>query len=148
MAHLLRIATESPWQNHLVLRGSLLLKAWLGAAAREPGDMDWVVTPPTLRMADLLARYPNMWIKLSDLPPYAGPNWTPADLRPYIEATLDAFGPGRTIYAGDYPILLQSTSLTEWVEVLDDAFADLGLTEAETRAIYRDNAVKFYRLDL
>src|SRR5215472_9420258 len=23
-----------------------------------------------------LARYPNMWIKLSDLPPYAGPNWT------------------------------------------------------------------------
>ena len=95
-----------------------------------------------------LARYPNMWIKLSDLPPYAGPNWTPADLRPYIEATLDAFGPERTIYAGDYPILLQSTNLTEWVEVLDDAFADLGLTEAETRAIYRDNAVKFYRLDL
>jgi L-fuconolactonase len=29
-----------------------------------------------------LARYPNMWIKLSDLPPYAGPNWTGADLRP------------------------------------------------------------------
>ena len=28
-----------------------------------------------------------------------------ADLRPYIEATLEAFGPERTIYAGDYPIL-------------------------------------------
>jgi len=27
------------------------------------------------------------------------------------------------------------------------AFADLGLSESETRAIYRDNAVKFYRLD-
>ena len=51
-----------------------------------------------------LARYPNMWVKLSDLPPYAGPDWTEADLRPYIEATLEAFGPGRTIYAGDYPI--------------------------------------------
>jgi hypothetical protein len=38
--------------------------------------------------------------------------------------------------------------LTEWVEVLDDAFAALGLTEAETRAIYRDNAIKFYRLEL
>jgi L-fuconolactonase len=95
-----------------------------------------------------LARYPNMWIKLSDLPPYAGPDWTRADLRPYIEATLDAFGPERTIYAGDYPILLQSTNLTEWVEILDEAFADLGLSEAETRMIYRDNANRFYRLGL
>lgn len=95
-----------------------------------------------------LARYPNMWVKLSDLPPYAGPGWTEAGLRPYIEATLDAFGPERTIYAGDYPILLQATNLTEWVAILDRAFADLGLTEAETRAIYRDNANRFYRLGL
>ncbi len=95
-----------------------------------------------------LARFPNMWIKLSDLPPYAGPNWTAADLRPYIEATLEIFGPERTIYAGDYPILLQSTTLTQWVEILDEAFADLGLSENEIRAIYRDNANRFYRLGL
>ncbi len=95
-----------------------------------------------------LARHPNMWVKLSDLPPYAGENWSEEQLRPYIEATLDAFGPDRTIYAGDYPILLQSTSIPEWVQVLDNAFADLGLSEAETRKIYRDNAIKFYGLDL
>jgi L-fuconolactonase len=95
-----------------------------------------------------LARYPNMWIKLSDLPPYAGPNWTRADLRPYIEATLDAFGPDRTIYAGDYPILLQSTTLPDWVDILDEAFVDLGLSEADTRKIYRDNAIRFYKLKL
>ena len=95
-----------------------------------------------------LARHPNMWVKLSDLPPYAGENWSEEQLRPYIEATLDAFGPDRTIYAGDYTILLQSTSIPEWVQVLDNAFADLGLSEAETRKIYRDNAIKFYRLDL
>ena len=95
-----------------------------------------------------LARYPNVWVKLSDLPPYAGPNWTRDQLFPYIAATIDIFGPERTIYAGDYPILLQSTNLTEWVEVLDEAFGKLGLSAAETRMIYRDNAVKFYRLDL
>jgi L-fuconolactonase len=89
-----------------------------------------------------------VWVKLSDLPPYAGPNWTRDQLFPYIAATIDIFGPERTIYAGDYPILLQSTNLTEWVEVLDEAFGKLGLSEAETRMIYRDNAVKFYRLDL
>ena len=98
-------------------------------------------------MADL-ARHPNMWVKLSDLPPYASENWTEDELRPYIEATLDAFGPERTIYAGDYPILLQSTTLPRWVEVLDNAFADLGLSETEAKKIYRDNAVRFYRLDL
>jgi L-fuconolactonase len=95
-----------------------------------------------------LARYPNMYVKLSDLPPYAGPDWTEADLRPYIEATLEHFGPERTIYAGDYPILLQSTNMTEWVEILDRAFFDLGLNAADTRKIYRDNANRFYRLGL
>ncbi|MDW6025206.1 amidohydrolase family protein [Mesorhizobium sp. BAC0120] len=95
-----------------------------------------------------LARHPDLWVKLSDLPPYASENWTEEELRPYIEATLDAFGPERTIYAGDYPILLQATSMTEWVAVLDNAFADLGLSESETRKIYRDNANMFYRLGL
>ena len=98
-------------------------------------------------MADL-ARHPDMWVKLSDLPPYASPDWTEEELRPYIVATLDAFGPERTIYAGDYPILLQSLSLPRWVEVLDNAFADLGLSETEIRKIYRDNANAFYRLGL
>jgi len=40
--HLLRLVAGSVWSGHLVLRGSLLLKAWLGDAAREPGDIDWV----------------------------------------------------------------------------------------------------------
>jgi L-fuconolactonase len=96
-----------------------------------------------------LARRPNMWIKLSDLPVEADLDaWTEDDLRPYIAATLDAFGTERTIFAADYPILHQATTITEWVGVLDRAFADLGLSEAETRAIYRDNAIRFYRLTL
>lgn len=96
-----------------------------------------------------LARHKNLVIKLSDLPVEADlKNWTAADLRPYIEATLDTFGPDRTIYAGDYPICLQATTMTQWVEVLDEAFADLGLSEAETRKIYRDNAIAFYGLEL
>ncbi len=111
----------------------------------KPGIAQGAIAQFREDMADL-ARYPNMYVKLSDLPPYAGPNWTEADLRPYIEATLDAFGAERTIYAGDYPILLQATTLPEWVAILDRAFADLGLSESETRRIYRDNAVAFYRL--
>ena len=96
-----------------------------------------------------LARHKNLWIKLSDLPVEADhAHWSEADLRPYIAATLDSFGPDRIIFGGDYPICLQATTLTRWVEVLDRAFADLGLSEAETRKIYRDNANRFYRLGL
>ena len=96
-----------------------------------------------------LAKHPNLWIKLSDLPVEADhKNWTEEDLRPYIEATLDTFGPSRTIYAGDYPVCLQATSLPRWVEVLDRAFKDLGLSTSEIRGIYRDNANRFYRLGL
>jgi L-fuconolactonase len=95
-----------------------------------------------------LARYKNMWVKLSDLPPYAGPSWTREQIFPYIAATIDIFGPERVIYAGDYPILLQSTTMEEWVDLLDEAFIKLGLTEKEIRMIYRDNAISFYKLDL
>jgi L-fuconolactonase len=94
-----------------------------------------------------LAKRKNVWIKLSDLPVEADhKSWADADLRPFIAATLDTFGPSRTIYGGDYPILLMATTMTQWVDVLDRAFADLGLSETETRAIYRDNANAFYRL--
>jgi L-fuconolactonase len=96
-----------------------------------------------------LAKRKNLWIKLSDLPVEADhKHWTPADIRPFIEATLETFGPARTIYAGDYPILLQATNMTQWVELLDSAFADLGLSHTEIRSIYRDNANTFYRLGL
>jgi L-fuconolactonase len=94
-----------------------------------------------------LSRHPNLWIKLSDLPVEADwARWTDADLRPYIDATIDAFGIDRTIYAGDYPVCLQATTLPRWVEVLDRALA--GLPEVDLRKFYRDNANQFYRLGL
>ena len=94
-----------------------------------------------------LARYPNLFIKLSDLPVEADlAHWTAADLRPYIDATFDSFGVDRTIYAGDWPICLQATTLPRWVEVLDDAIA--GFSTTEKRKFYRDNANQFYRLGL
>ncbi|MFI7678252.1 nucleotidyl transferase AbiEii/AbiGii toxin family protein [Actinophytocola sp. NPDC049390] len=45
MAHVLSVVAATPWAENLVLRGSVVLRAWLGDAAREPGDLDFVVTP-------------------------------------------------------------------------------------------------------
>ncbi len=50
--HVLRAIAESTWGDRLILRGSRLLRAWLGAAAREPGDLDWVADTPTTQLTD------------------------------------------------------------------------------------------------
>lgn len=94
-----------------------------------------------------LAQHPNLHIKLSDLPVEADhDNWHENEIRPYIEATIDAFGFARTIYASDYPILLQATTMEQWVALLDRAFA--GVPVADLKRFYRDNANAFYRLGL
>ncbi|MDF6045974.1 nucleotidyl transferase AbiEii/AbiGii toxin family protein [Streptomyces sp. JH14] len=57
--HLLQVITESAWGDGLILRGSLPLQAWVGAAAREPGDLDWIVLEPSSdQFTDRLDPYP------------------------------------------------------------------------------------------
>ncbi|MDX2646946.1 nucleotidyl transferase AbiEii/AbiGii toxin family protein [Streptomyces sp. PA03-1a] len=48
----LAAVADSPWAEHLVLRGSRLLRAWFGDAAREPGDLDFVVVPREWRIEE------------------------------------------------------------------------------------------------
>jgi hypothetical protein len=55
MNYLLNLIAYSRWQQHLVLRGSLLLKTWLGDLAREPGDIDWVVQPDDIKSGEATA---------------------------------------------------------------------------------------------
>jgi hypothetical protein len=45
---ILTAIAASTWREQLVLRGSVTMAAWIGAAAREPGDIDFVVTPHTI----------------------------------------------------------------------------------------------------
>jgi len=50
--HVLQVTASTPYRDNLVLRGSLLLQAWLGDAARDPGDIDWVFQPPSVGIND------------------------------------------------------------------------------------------------
>lgn len=50
--HLLLLVQNSALGERLVLRGSLLLKAYLGESAREPGDIDWIFQPPAFPIQD------------------------------------------------------------------------------------------------
>lgn len=56
MEHLLRLIHYSKFRDNLVLRGSLLLKTWFPELSREPGDLDWVVVPDDLDLANVSGR--------------------------------------------------------------------------------------------
>ncbi|MEU8655609.1 nucleotidyl transferase AbiEii/AbiGii toxin family protein [Actinoplanes philippinensis] len=56
--HVLTLIAESPWAEQLVLRGSMTMPAWVGAAARPPGDLDWLVRKPEVTLLDDLDPYP------------------------------------------------------------------------------------------
>ncbi|MFH8768585.1 nucleotidyl transferase AbiEii/AbiGii toxin family protein [Streptomyces sp. NPDC085866] len=48
----LAAVADSEWVESLVLRGSVLMEAWFGEAAREPGDLDFVVVPRSWHIHD------------------------------------------------------------------------------------------------
>jgi L-fuconolactonase len=99
------------------------------------------------RHMEAVAAHPNVVCKLSDLPVEASwGGWTEADLKPFIETTIEAFGIQRVMYGGDWPVCLQATSLQRWVEVLDKTLN--GLSQTELRMLYHDNANHFYRIGL
>jgi len=50
--HVLAAVAGSSHADHLVLRGSVLLAAWFGSAARPPGDLDFVVVPGSWKLED------------------------------------------------------------------------------------------------
>ncbi len=48
MDQVLQGVAESEYRDHLVIRGSTLMKKWYGDEARLPGDIDWVVRQPSI----------------------------------------------------------------------------------------------------
>ncbi|MGW7439853.1 hypothetical protein [Streptomyces sp. NPDC054849] len=56
--HLLGLVVGSPLGDALVLRGSMVMPAWVGAGAQEPADLDWILSPPLLVPVDPGHPYP------------------------------------------------------------------------------------------
>lgn len=100
-----------------------------------------------------LATCPNVWVKLGGLAmatngPPAGT--TSAELaqawRPYLETCIEAFGPQRSLFESNFPV----DSYGATYDALWNAFKRIaaGASVTEKAALFYDNAVRFYRLDL
>ena len=79
-----------------------------------------------------LAVLPNVVCKLSGLTTEARPDWTPAEVLPYLSHALDVFGPGRCMYASDWPVATLRTSYEAWADVVLDSILELPPEDVES----------------
>jgi L-fuconolactonase len=92
---------------------------------------------------DRLAALPNVDCKVSGLG-MATHSLAPEVLRPWIEGCLEAFGPDRCLFGGNFPV---EAMYGDYPTLVDSTVAALaGLSEAERRAFFVDNARRAYRI--
>ena len=96
---------------------------------------------------DLLAaaECENMHCKLSGMVTEADwENWKPADLKPYVEIALEAFGPDRCMFGSDWPVSELAGSYQELFDALIQCIG--GVSEHERAQILGTTAINFYNL--
>lgn len=97
------------------------------------------------RDVDRIAAFPNVVGKVSGIIASAkGRIWKPDDLAPVIRHMLEAFGPDRVLFGGDWPVCTLGAPLKEWYDALCLVVKDLPADRR--RKLFHDNAVKAYRL--
>jgi L-fuconolactonase len=92
-----------------------------------------------------LAKRENVYCKLSGMVTEANwDNWSAADLRPYIDAALEVFGPSRLMFGSDWPVCLLACSYQRWMETVTGFLRELSL--AEQNLVFGGVACKVYSL--
>ena len=107
---------------------------------REQVTEDWL---PHFRAA---AAYPRVYCKLSGMITEADwTHWKPSDLRPYVQAALELFGPERLMFGSDWPVSNLAGTYPEVIGALEEALGPI--SDAERAAIFGGTAVRFYHLN-
>jgi L-fuconolactonase len=120
-------------------------KAFLPKSRLAPDESPWHDPDQWRRDIDRLAKRPNVACKISGIvarAPAAG--WSADDLAPIVRQCLDAFGPDRVVFGGDWPVCTLRASLREWVEALRAIVSDRD--EADQRKLFFANAARMYGL--
>ena len=92
-----------------------------------------------------VAVHENVYCKISGMVTEADwKQWKPADLHPYIDTVVEAFGPKRILYGSDWPVCLVAASYERVYGLMRDYFS--GYSAAEQEAFFGGNATTFYNL--
>jgi L-fuconolactonase len=96
-------------------------------------------------LAPSLARYPNVFAKVSGLITHAPTTWKAAEFQPAVRAALDAFGPERVMYGSDWPRYLPEGTWKAALAAFTQAIGPRTLAAREH--LLGGTAQRFYRLD-
>jgi L-fuconolactonase len=99
----------------------------------------WATWDDQIRRA---AARPNVVAKLSGLDTAAGPAWTRTEIRPAVEAAIDAFGPGRLMFGSDWPVSELHSSYDQVVQAIEATISQL--TQSERVEVLGGTAVRIY----
>ena len=89
------------------------------------------------------ARMPNLYCKLSGMITEADwQHWKPADLKPYVQTALEAFGADRCMFGTDWPVCELAGSYEQVFHALVEALGPISTTERA--AIFGGTATRFY----
>lgn len=92
-----------------------------------------------------LAERPNVVCKLSGMVTEADHDrWRVDQLRPYVDAALEAFGPERLMFGSDWPVCRLACEYGRWRGVVDQLIA--GCSAAERAAVLGGTAARVYGL--
>jgi len=92
-----------------------------------------------------ISEFPNVVCKVSGLVSSADPdNWTPEDLRPYVDHVINCFGWDRVMFGSDWPVCTLVASFKEWLDAAMLLTQDAG--EDNRRKLFSENAERVYRL--
>lgn len=94
-----------------------------------------------------LAEAPNVFAKLSGLVTEADwKHWTEDEMRPYLDAAFDSFGPGRLMVGSDWPVCTLAADYGRTMRVVTEYLE--GRPAAEQGAVLGGNARDFWRLEV
>lgn len=93
-----------------------------------------------------LATFPHVHCKISGMITEADHvRWQPADLAPYLEVIVEAFGPSRLMFGSDWPVCLLAGSYERVFRIVDEYLANRASWNEEQRAsFWGGNCARFY----
>ena len=110
----------------------------------KPRIKDKVISPWSENITEL-AKRDNVFCKVSGMVTEADwKNWSEAQLRPYFDAVLSAFGPERLMFGSDWPVCLVACEYGRWHRIVCDFVSEL--PSSEQARILGESAAEAYDL--
>ncbi|MFY0617711.1 amidohydrolase family protein [Shimia sp.] len=91
-----------------------------------------------------LANFENVFCKLSGMITEIGPEWVFEDIAPFARHILHCFGPAKTLYGSDWPVVNLAGDYGRWIKVVELLLEPFEAFERDQ--IMGINAQKFYGL--